>query len=84
MGGTGMTIHSYSKIRKMAEETISHFYPDGTPSGVDFKVRIHLDSKGKVVVQNVTEKPEFWHLPVIDVESFTKRGVNVCVVPTEK
>lgn len=84
MGGTEMTIHSFAKIKKLAEETFDHFYPDGSPSGADFKFKIHLDSNGKVVVRNVTENPELWHLPIVDLQSFEKHGVNICILPTEK
>ena len=65
------------KIEALAEKIKKDWYPNGVPEGLTLKARIFRDFEtGKVVVLNVTEKPDLWHLPEVDLESFRKYEVK--------
>ena len=63
-------------LKNLSDSIKQKFYPDGVPS--NFKARLRRDYEtGNVVVLNVTDKPELWHLPIIDDESFNNYAQKI-------
>lgn len=63
-------------LKNLSDSIKQKFYPEGAPS--NFKARLRRDYEtGNVVVLNVTDKPELWHLPIIDDESFNNYAQKI-------
>ena len=63
-------------LKNLSDSIKQKFYPEGVPS--NFRARLGRDYEtGNVVVLNVTDKPELWHLPIIDAESFNNYAQKI-------